>query len=108
MAICKYCQLEMNEADGCTGLPVPTIDGLLNPIPYGAEQQHLKMSPNPGQRHHGILIGDPPRCHDCGVLPGSFHHPGCDWEECPRCHEQLIGCECDPNAKPSSEPEVFQ
>jgi len=27
-------------------------------------------------------------------------------EECPRCHEQLIGCDCDPDAIDGSEPEV--
>jgi hypothetical protein len=38
-------------------------------------------------------------------LPGYFHHVGCDWEECPRCHDQLLSCDCDPDAIPSSTPE---
>jgi hypothetical protein len=25
---------------------------------------------------------------------GGFHHPGCDTEECPKCHGQLISCGC--------------
>ena len=33
-------------------------------------------------------------CHDCGCLPGEFHKPGCDWEVCPFCGHQLIGCDC--------------
>ena len=33
-------------------------------------------------------------CHDCGCLPGRFHHPGCDMEICPRCKQQAIGCDC--------------
>jgi hypothetical protein len=103
MALCKYREQEMNGADGCVSLPVKTVDGDMESIPYGSETK--RQTPAPGQQHHGVLIGDPPRCHDCGVLPGRYHHVGCDWEECPRCHEQLIGCDCDPDAIPSSEPE---
>lgn len=33
-------------------------------------------------------------CHDCGTLPGSYHHEGCDMQRCPRCKEQFIGCGC--------------
>jgi hypothetical protein len=36
------------------------------------------------------------RCHDCDVLPGGFHHRGCDMEECPRCGHQLLSCDCHP------------
>jgi hypothetical protein len=98
MAICKYCQLEMNTADGCVALPVRTVDGPMEPLPYGKEKQFANEPPAPGQHHHGVLIGNPPRCHDCASVPGHYHHPGCDYEECPRCHEQLIGCDCDPEA----------
>lgn len=34
-------------------------------------------------------------CHDCRVLKGEFHVPGCDVEECPVCGGQLLGCDCD-------------
>jgi len=34
------------------------------------------------------------RCHDCNVVHGQPHHPGCDVERCPRCDGQLISCEC--------------
>jgi hypothetical protein len=103
MAVCKYCELEMRTADGCVKLPVKTIDGEYEPIPYGSEQN--RPPAHPGVQHHGVVLGDPSRCHDCLVLPGHYHHVGCDWEECPRCHGQYIGCECKPVEEEPSGPE---
>ncbi len=37
----------------------------------------------------------PSRCHDCRAQTGQLHHPGCDEEECPRCHGQSISCGCE-------------
>lgn len=34
-------------------------------------------------------------CGDCAVHRGDLHLPGCDLEQCPRCHGQAIGCECE-------------
>ncbi|HEV2698578.1 MAG TPA: hypothetical protein VGU90_11345, partial [Terriglobales bacterium] len=33
-------------------------------------------------------------CHDCGVLKGALHLDGCDWEQCPHCKGQYLGCPC--------------
>ena len=33
-------------------------------------------------------------CHDCAALPGQYHVPSCDMEECPNCGKQSISCGC--------------
>jgi hypothetical protein len=33
-------------------------------------------------------------CHDCAALPGQYHVPGCDMEECRACGRQSISCGC--------------
>src|SRR5713226_5320496 len=33
-------------------------------------------------------------CHDCCVIKGELHLDGCDWERCPRCNGQYLGCPC--------------
>jgi hypothetical protein len=58
-----------------------TIDGVVYPrIPFGREEARRQVDRVP--------------CHDCSVLKGELHVPGCDVEECPRCHEPARSCPC--------------
>jgi hypothetical protein len=47
-----------------------------------------------GDECFGLRAATTP-CHDCAVTEGQFHVPGCDVEECPNCHAQLLSCDCD-------------
>ena len=45
-----------------------------------------------------------------GVLtapPGGWHHYICDWEQCPRCGEQLLGCNCEVEPLKNVVPETY-
>jgi hypothetical protein len=91
-AVCPRCQQVMLDADGCKKIRIAITNksgrtiAMLAPIRYGEET-----------RYNAVLNYKKPiegqRCHDCGALPGHFHHRGCDWEECPGCHHQFLMCE---------------
>jgi hypothetical protein len=76
MAICEVCNQEMLRADSCKQDQ--------RRIPYGLETVWDEFNIK-------IL---PAKCDDCNVKLGAIHHTGCDVEECPRCHNQLLGCGC--------------
>lgn len=80
MARCRYCKQEMTDpkTTTCTANDGVRFRGEkdLPSVPYSEYED----------KDH--------RCHDCQILPGQKHHPGCDMERCPRCRGQLISCNC--------------
>ena len=76
MVNCEDCQQEMTTASSCTA------DVLI----MRGERHERERVRRP--------IGPKGRCGDCGVQRGGVHHLGCDLEDCPRCHRQLISCGC--------------
>jgi hypothetical protein len=69
--------------------PTYLIDGkLYRRIPYGREGDDWGAEKRP--------------CHDCAVVKGQLHVPGCDVERCPRCGGQAISCDCSYEAQSSS------
>lgn len=89
MPICEACGQEMNTTRSC-GVTTIEIEGVeYELIPYGQETRYGQ-----GRYFRQPTAASDTRCHDCGVLVGGFHHPGCDVGECPRCHGQLLTCDC--------------
>ncbi len=81
-AICQDCGQEMLEGVGCIDSTYDDMEGgPFNRLKFGEEKRF------------GAYTASGP-CHDCGAPLDSYHHPGCDWEECPRCGGQAIGCSC--------------
>jgi hypothetical protein len=110
--ICGWCEQEMNAAatvtctandsvtypDGSSLPPVPFVPApLISEEEWWAEWRKVRQRSDTEEaarkRHNQYKVGWN-RCHDCNVLAGGRHHPGCDNERCPRCSGQLISCSC--------------
>lgn len=79
MAKCQQCNREMQKAKSCSFKYI--IDKNLkvyNRISYGEEGGDSSE-----------------RCGDCGVKEFGIHHEGCDNERCPKCHGQMLSCDCE-------------
>ena len=97
MAECDFCEREMADGTGCTSHMVSGIPR----VPYGMETRDALSHLHQGgvsaiallRKYRAGCLARP--CHDCKAPTGTFHHPGCDVEECPVCGYQTITCGCD-------------
>lgn len=78
MAECTWCEQEMTTARSCSVAELHRSGDPIKMIPHGEE---------PGWRAS-------PRCGDCSVHRGGFHHLGCDVQRCPVCGGQMFSCGC--------------
>lgn len=91
MSICEFCDQETTEVEDCVwarenGVEMKFLPYHMDAIPYGNEANRM------AGREDTL-------CHDCYVIAGNFHHPGCDVEECPYCEGRLIVCVCEREAE---------
>ena len=77
MALCSWCLQEMMTATSCAVEALHRDGVWIVMIPHG------KMRGN-------VATGS--LCSDCGVVPGGWHHPGCDMQRCPLCRRQMTRC----------------
>ena len=83
-AICEACHKPMSPGNGCD----------MEWLEFGEKCYRRRIKYGDGfERVLGALEKDR-RCHDCNVAVGQYHHIGCDMEQCPICHMQLISCYC--------------
>lgn len=84
MAKCEYCNQDMLKCDGCTKSTIILSDG--------KKYKRIKMGDD--EDFYCGFTDKNEKCHDCGASIGHYHHFGCDCERCPKCHFQLISCDC--------------
>ncbi len=104
MAKCKVCQKEMRVGVSCIPTKLEFAKRFTTPgKTHLSDRKHAVVFErvlNGSERRYGAvdkalgIDGHKVPCHDCNAPVGGFHHPGCDVEECPRCHLQAIGCGC--------------
>jgi hypothetical protein len=94
MAKCAACGKDMLKVDRCA-YETPLL--MAAPLPGGGDGDYgpprtVRRVPYGGETNFTDAAGE--HCHDCRVVKGHLHHPGCDQEECPLCHGQLFACDC--------------
>jgi hypothetical protein len=63
-------------------ISVYIVNGIERPrIRYGNESEDWGANNHP--------------CHDCRVIKGEYHVPGCDAEQCPGCGGSTFSCDCE-------------
>lgn len=82
MAKCKLCGREMLQTGGCKYTKIKYQGKIYNRIRFCEE----------GDSYSGDV--DIERCPDCGARPGECHHYGCDVENSPVTHAQMLDYEC--------------
>lgn len=78
MSVCNQCGQETQTGKSCTRSKILFQGKAYEPKPFGQEKNYKS--------------GD--FCPECGVGLGGYHHPGCEFEECPVCGGQFVLCFC--------------
>lgn len=69
------------QIEAAQGITSVSIAGLLyERVPFGSERN---------MQTKGLA-----NCGDCGTLPQQLHVPDCDVEQCPKCFQQWLSCNC--------------
>lgn len=69
---------------------IQEAQGLTSCHPNGKEMARVRYGDEEGD--WGANDG---ACHDCAVIKGELHVPGCDVERCPACGGQMRNCDCE-------------
>lgn len=80
--ICDDCSEEIPFAESCTSAP------------YLTGRTEIRWQSKPFGIEKGGTCGAKERCGSCGVMKGGYHHPGCEVEECPKCGDKIVSCDC--------------
>lgn len=63
-------------------------------IKYGCESQFIEKICGDSSDIYQ-LVDEFDYCGDCAAKHGEYHLTNCDWEICPKCGGQLLGCSCE-------------